>query len=168
MLFRLITNTIYILFIVLNFQLVFAHPTSEVLYDNISEKREIELEIRNENKLIGSESEVLVGIQKVLYLTSIMEEFGYSPTKEIFIDRPFDEMFTYGLEIEFPKFRENIVAVSEIGGEYAVYENERPIYHRTSFVYEANNQIAFDCGFEIGLYDAESSKAIILGITLSH
>lgn len=167
MLFRFITNTIFILFFVLNSQLVFAHPPIEVLYDNISEKREIELEIGNEYKVIGSESEVLVGIQKILYFTSIQEEFGYSPTNEIFIDQPFDDRFFYGLEVEVPMFRDNIFVVSEVTGEFDPSFSEKPIYSKTGVVYEVNDQVAFDCGFEVGVNDPESSKAIIFGITFT-
>ncbi|GJM15766.1 MAG: hypothetical protein DHS20C13_10930 [Thermodesulfobacteriota bacterium] len=168
MLFKIIIHTIFLLFIVLNSQLVFAHSSTEGVYDYISEKVEVELETGIEYRVIGSESDVLLGLEKILFITPIQEEFGYSPTSKIFIDQPFDEMFYYGLEIEVPTFRKNTAVVSEVAGEFAEYDTEKPIYHKTSFVYEANDQIAIDCGFEIGLYHAESSKAILIGIAFTY
>lgn len=167
MLFRIISSTIFILFITLYSQLAFAHSTTELSHNSLYERRDIELEKGNKHRLIGSESDVLIRLQKILFFTPIQEEFGYSPTSELIIDQPFDDLFYYGLEIEVPTFRENIAVVSEITGEFAEYDTEKPIYHKTSFVYEANDQLAIDCGFEVGLYDAESSKSIVFGLTIS-
>jgi len=167
MLFRLQIYRIFWFFLILNAQLVIAHPPLVTEDANISEKGDIALEIGNEDRGIGSESGVLIGFQHILYFTSIKANLGYSPSNDLVIDQIFDDSFFYGLEIDFPILREGFILGTEITGEFGISDSEKPLLSRTSLVYELNNQVVIDGGFEIGLNDTESSKTIILSVTFA-
>ena len=168
MLFQLRIFTICWLLLILNSQLVLADPPIFAEDANILGNGDIELEIVNEDQEFETELGVLIGFQEIFSFTSIKANLGYAHSNDLIIDRTFDNRFLYGFEIEFPIIRENFVVVSELSGELGLSDNEKPLLSQTGIVYEVNDQIAFDCGFEVGVNDAESSKAIILGIALSY
>jgi len=110
---------------------------------------------------------ILVGLGKHFSFTSINANVGYFSTNDPVTDETFQNRFFYGLQIDFPLFRDDLLIGTEITGDLATSNNEKPIFTRSGFVYEITEHIALDAGFEFGLRDAESAKTVIVGATLA-
>lgn len=110
---------------------------------------------------------ILVGLGKHFSFTSINANVGYFATNDPVQDVTFQNRFFYGLQIDFPLFRDDLLVGTEITGDFATSNNEEAIFSRSGFVYEVNEHIALDAGFEFGLRDAESAKTVIAGVTLA-
>lgn len=107
------------------------------------------------------ELEHLLGLEKQLSFMSIQTNIGYITTYDQISDQGFDHSLIYGLEIEFPLFLEKIICGTDIKGDFAGPNNEYPVFIKTSLVYELNDRIAIDGGFEFDLNDPEIASMII-------
>ena len=110
---------------------------------------------------------ILLGLGKHFSFTTINTNIGYFATNDPVTDETFQNRFFYGVEIDFPLIGDDLLVGTEITGDFATSNNEEPIFTRSGLVYQLNEHIALDAGFEYGIRDAESAKTVIAGATIA-
>jgi hypothetical protein len=107
---------------------------------------------------------ILLAIEKQLLDVNCRANIGYFASNDPTFDENFEDLFFYGVQIDFPLFIDRLRLGTELTGQFG--ENVgAPLFSLTGFIFQITNNIVLDAGVELGLKDAASAVTALVGLS---